>query len=215
MWQDVGEWGEQKLDKNWMFQETWMCYDKPGAIICLLCKATLAQRRGCEGMQHYEAPPVHGLAPLAESCFCCSHAPSSSSANTKVSDCSSISMQVSHEIVPSLPFNTVGIVSLWQLKNESPSKIINFEVGDQLSTHFLWSHAIQEVLKKFPHLVFKICESIPCRKVHLSIWECNIGVYELVSTPDQTKDLVSLRWNTWHISVCIYLNLMSISEMPE
>lgn len=70
MWQDVGEWGEQKLDKNWVLQETWMCYDKPGAITCLLCRAALAQRRGCEGMQCYEAPPVHGGAPLAESCFC-------------------------------------------------------------------------------------------------------------------------------------------------
>ena len=193
MWQDVGEWGEQKWDKNWMLQETWMCYDKPGAIICLLCKAALAQRKGREGMQCYEVPPVHGWALLAESCFCCSHVPSSSSANTKVSDCSSVSTQVSYEIVPSLPFATMGTVSLCQLKNESPSKFINFEVGDQLSTHFLWPHAIQEVLKKFPHLVFEIRGSIPCRKACLSAWESNIRVYELISTPDQTKDLVSLK----------------------
>lgn len=97
-----------------------------------------------------------------------------------------------HAILPSLPFTAAGTVSLCQLKNES-LKLINFEVGDQLSTLLLWSHAIQEVLKELPHLVFEIWESILCRKVCLTAWESDIRLYELISAPDQTKDLVSLR----------------------
>lgn len=57
----------------------------------------------------------------------------------------------------------------------------------------LCSHAIQEVLEEPHHLVFKIREPILCRKVCLTAWESDTRLYKLISTPDQTKDLVSLR----------------------
>lgn len=97
-----------------------------------------------------------------------------------------------HAILPSLPFTAAGTVFLCQLKNES-LKLIHLEVGDQLSTPTLWSHSIEEVLKELPHFVFEIWESILCKKVCLTAWETDRRFYELISTPDQTKDLFSLR----------------------
>lgn len=155
----------------------------------LLCKAVLAKRRGCEEMLCYKVPPGYVWTSLSESCFYCSQRPFPCPANTMASDHFPVSMEVSHTTILSTHLPPLGIVSLWQRKN----LFISFDIGDQLSTHFLWSLTIQKALKKISHPVFTICEFIPCRKACLSSWKSNIKVYNLISTRDQTKNLVFLR----------------------
>lgn len=155
----------------------------------LLCKAVLARRRGCEEMLCYEVPPGYVWTQLWESCFYCSQHPFRCPTNTTASDHFPVFMQVSHTTISSIHLPPLGIVSWWQRKNS----FTNFEIGDQLSTHFLWSLEIQKVLNKVSHPVFTICGSIPSRNACLSSWKSNIKVYNLISTRDETRNFVLLR----------------------
>lgn len=59
--------------------------------------------------------------------------------------------------------------------------------------HIFYDHLKYRVLNKVSHPVFTICGSIPSRNVCLSSWKSNIKVYNLISTRDETRNLVFLR----------------------
>lgn len=181
-----------------------MRYDKPEAIICLLCKAGLVQKREWEGMQCCEAPQAaavaHMLLPLLQSMLRFGTAPQFS--------CWTVRKLSHHYPSP-----------LWELKNESPPKCIDFEIGEQLPTHFLWAHAIQELSKTFPYIVFgdtciytlqeDLCVSMG--ELHKSLW----ADFYSRSKKGLCFSQEHHSWNIWHISVCIYLNCRAALKMPE
>lgn len=156
-----------------------MCCDKPEAIICLLCKAAFVQK------EMWRDAVLWSLI----SCFCCSHPLLQSMLRLVTApqfSCWTLMKLSLHYCSPLWEQCPCGN---WKMSHHPKSFQDRWPTLHTFSVITCNTRAFKDISTHY----FGICESVPNRKVCLSAWKCKIRVYRLISAPDQTKDLVSLR----------------------